>query len=30
MVVAGTSDKPGERIFAGHVLNKRISGFQFD
>lgn len=30
MVAAGTSDQPGERIFAGHVLNKRISGYRFD
>lgn len=30
MVVAGTSEVPGERIFAGHVLDKRVSGFQFN
>lgn len=30
MVTAGTSDAPGERVFAGHVLDKRISGFQFN
>jgi aromatic ring-opening dioxygenase catalytic subunit (LigB family) len=30
MVAAGTSDRPGQRVFAGAVVDKRISAFRFD
>jgi aromatic ring-opening dioxygenase catalytic subunit (LigB family) len=30
MVAAGASDRPGERIFAGTVVDKHISAFRFD